>query len=271
MDTNALIEQYTPLVVAAGIRAAGALAMLLIGYWLAKFFSGLIKKAMAKRQIDISLSNFIGKLVFFIIIALAAISALAHAGIQTASVIAVLGAAGLAIGLALQGSLANFAAGVLLIAFRPCKVGDWVDAAGCSGAIESISLFSTIMLSGDNKRIIIPNAQVMSGAITNYSAMPQRRIDLLVSIGYDADIRLAKEILQNLVNADPRILDVPAATIAVAELGDSSVNLVCRPWVNTADYWACRWQLTENIKHAFDDAGISIPFPQMDVHVQKNS
>ena len=180
MDSKAiqeLIAQYAPDAAAIGLRAATALTMLLVGYWIAKFASGLVRTAMAKRSIDATLTNFIVKLVFCILFTLVAIPALGHAGIQTASVIAALGAAGLAVGLALQGSLANFAAGVLLIAFRPCRVGDWVDAGGCSGTVESISLFSTILLTGDYKRIVIPNSQVMSDAITNYSVMPRRRID----------------------------------------------------------------------------------------------
>ena len=270
-EIQLLIEEYGPNAAAIGLQVAGALTMILIGYWVAKFVSGVIKTAMAKRGIDLTLTNFIGKLVFFILFALGAIPALAHAGIQTASVIAALGAAGLAIGLALQGSLANFAAGVLLIAFRPCKVGDWVDAGGCSGTVESISLFSTILLTGDYKRIVIPNSKVMSDAITNYSVMPRRRIDLIVGISYDADMRQAKDILQKLVEADVRILEDPAPTIAVAELGSSSVNLICRPWVATADFWPTRWKLTEDIKTAFDTAGIGIPYPQMDVHFHKES
>jgi small conductance mechanosensitive channel len=272
MDSKAiqeLIAQYAPDAAAIGLRAATALTMLLVGYWIAKFASGLVRTAMAKRSIDATLTNFIVKLVFCILFALVAIPALGHAGIQTASVIAALGAAGLAVGLALQGSLANFAAGVLLIAFRPCRVGDWVDAGRCSGTVESISLFSTILLTGDYKRIVIPNSQVMSDAITNYSVMPRRRIDLIVGISYDADMRVAKDILKKLVEADERILKDPAPTIAVSELGDSSVNLICRPWVATADYWPTRWKLTEDIKNEFDAAGVGIPYPQMDVHFHK--
>ncbi|MBQ0759097.1 MAG: small conductance mechanosensitive channel [Zhongshania sp.] len=272
MDSKALqemIEQYGPDAAAIGLRAASSLTMLLVGYWVAKFVSGVVRKAMAKRGIDATLTNFIVKLVFCVLFALVAIPALGHAGIQTASVIAALGAAGLAVGLALQGSLANFAAGVLLIAFRPCRVGDWVDAGGCSGTVESVSLFSTILLTGDYKRIVIPNSQVMSDAITNYSVMPRRRIDLIVGISYDADMRVAKDILKKLVDADERILKDPAPTIAVSELGDSSVNLICRPWVATGDYWPTRWKLTEDIKTEFDAAGVGIPYPQMDVHFHR--
>ena len=269
MDPQALLEQYGPEAIDMGIRAAGALAIVLVGYWMAKLFSGFTRSGLEKRNFDPTLNTFISKLVFFIIFAVALIPALAHAGIQTASVIAALGAAGLAVGLALQGSLANFAAGVLLIAFRPCRVGDWVDAGGCSGTVEDISLFSTILVTGDNKRIVIPNSQVMSGAISNYSVKPRRRVDLLVGISYDADIKLAKETLERLVNADERILKDPAPRIAVAALGASSVDLICRPWVKTEDYWPTYWDLTEKIKLAFDEAGIGIPYPQMDVHFHK--
>ena len=272
MDAKALeelIAQYAPNAAAIGIQAATALTLLLVGYWGAKFISGLTRKSMAKRSIDATLTNFISKLVFCIIFALVAIPALAEAGIQTASVIAALGAAGLAVGLALQGSLANFAAGVLLIAFRPCRVGDWIDAGDCSGTVESISLFSTILLTGDYKRIVIPNARVMSGPITNYSVMPRRRIDLVVGISYDADMRTAIKILEKLIQADERILKDPASTVAVSELGDSSVNLICRPWVATADYWPTRWKMIEDIKTEFDAAGVGIPYPQMDVHFHK--
>lgn len=271
MDINTITEQYGPVAMSVSINLAGALAISLVGYWLAKLFSRLLEKTLDRRGVDTTLTSFIGKLVFFFLFAMAIIPALAHVGIQTASVLAALGAAGLAVGLALQGSLANFAAGVLLIAFRPCRVGDWVDAGGCSGSVQSISLFSTVLLTGDNKRMIIPNSKVMSDAITNYSAMPTRRIDLLVGIAYDADLRKAKQILEELCAADERVLKDPAATIKVSELADSSVNLICRPWVASADYWAVRWDLTEQIKLRFDQEGIGIPFPQMDVHFHKTA
>ncbi|MBD2858668.1 mechanosensitive ion channel [Spongiibacter sp. KMU-158] len=271
MDVNALIEQYGPQALDIGIQLGGALAIVLIGYWVAKIISGLLEKTMTKRGVDPSLSGFITKLVFFTIMALVIIPALAHIGIQTTSVLAALGAAGLAVGLALQGSLANFAAGVLLIAFRPCRVGDWVEAGGCAGSVQSISLFSTILLTGDNKKVIIPNSKVMSDAITNYSAQPNRRVDLVVGISYDADLKKAKQILLELVAADERILKDPAPVVQVAELADSSVNLICRPWAATSNYWPVRWDLVENIKLRFDAEGIGIPYPQMDVHFHKEA
>ncbi len=271
MDIQALMDQYGPVIIAGCVRVAGALAIALIGYWVAKIVSKVFMATMNRRSVDPTLSNFISKLIFFTIFAVAAIPALAHVGIQTASVLAALGAVGLAVGLALQGSLSNFAAGVLLIAFRPCRVGDFVEVAGIAGTVQSISLFSTIITTGDNKRIVIPNSKIMSDAITNYSAMPTRRIDLIIGISYDSDMSKAKEILQQLVDADERILKDPVANIRVAELADSSVNLICRPWVASGDYWPVRWQLTEDIKNAFDAAGIGIPFPQMDVHFHKES
>ncbi|MGK0500295.1 MAG: small conductance mechanosensitive channel [Oceanicoccus sp.] len=183
--------------------------------------------------------------------------------------IAALGAAGLAIGLALQGSLANFAAGVLIIIFKPCKVGDFIEAGGDAGTVEGISLLATSLLTPDNKRIVVPNGTLMSGSITNYSAMPTRRIDLVVGISYDADIGQAKAEIEKVLNAENRILVDPTYTIAVAELGDSSVNLVVRPWVNSSDYWPTRFDLTENIKNQLDSVNIGIPYPQMDVHLQQ--
>ncbi len=271
MDFQALLDEYGPEAIDIAIRGAGALAIILVGYWLAKIISGITQSALQKRNFDATLNNFISRLVFFVLLAITVIPALAHAGIQTASVIAALGAAGLAVGLALQGSLANFAAGVLIIAFRPCRVGDWIEAGGSSGTVESISLFSTILLTGDYKRVIVPNSKIMSGAITNYSVMPRRRIDLVVGISYDSDLRKAKEILQRLCAADERIMKDPATNIAVSELADSSVNLICRPWVATADFWPVRWKLIEDIKLTFDEEGISIPFPQMDVHFHKDA
>ncbi|GAB3370847.1 mechanosensitive ion channel [Spongiibacter taiwanensis] len=271
MDFQAIIDQYGPEASAVALRIAGALAIVLVGFWVAKLASGLLNKTLNKRGFDPTLTNFISKLIFTIAIAVAIIPALAHVGVQTASVIAALGAAGLAVGLALQGSLSNFAAGVLIIAFRPCRVGDWVEAGGCSGTVESISLFSTTLLTGDYKRIMIPNSKVMAGPVTNYSVMPRRRIDLVVSISYGSDMQKAKDILQRLVDADERIMKDPAPTIKVNEMAQSSIDLICRPWVATGDYWPTRWQLVEDIKRTFDAEGIEIPFPQMDVHFYKTA
>jgi small conductance mechanosensitive channel len=199
------------------------------------------------------------------------IAAINQVGIQTTSLIAVMGAAGLAIGLALQGSLSNFAAGVLIVVFRPYRVGDWVEAAGISGSVEQVQILTTILKTGDNKQIIVPNSQIMGSIITNYSANATRRVDLTVGVSYDDDLDKVRATIQALVDADERILKDPACTIAVAALADSSVNFTVRPWVNTADYWGVMFDLTEAIKKRFDEEGISFPFPQQDVHLYNKS
>ena len=186
---------------------------------------------------------------------------------QTASLIALLGDAGLAVGLALQGSLSNFAAGVLIVLFRPYKVGDWIEGGGIAGAVEEVQILTTVLKTGDNKRVIVPNSQIMGTTITNYSANETRRVDLVVGVSYSDDLDKVRKELQDLVDADERILKDPAVTIAVSELADSSVNFVLRPWVKTADYWAVYFDLTERVKKRFDEVGISIPFPQRDVHI----
>jgi small conductance mechanosensitive channel len=213
----------------------------------------------------------VASLVRFGILAFTFIAVLSKLGVQTTSFVAVLGAAGLAVGLALQGSLGNFASGVLLLLFRPIKKGDFVEAGGTSGSVNEISVFTTILMTPDNKKVIVPNSQVTGGIIINYSATGTRRVDLVAGIGYSDDIAKAKEVLKRIVAAHPAILPEPAPVIEVAELGDSSVNLVVRPWVNSGDYWRVYWDLTESIKLEFDKEGISIPFPQRDVHLFQES
>jgi small conductance mechanosensitive channel len=198
------------------------------------------------------------------------LAALAQLGIQTTSFIAVIGAAGLAIGFALQGSLSNFAAGVMLIIFRPFKVGDFIEAAGTAGVVEEIMIFSTKLRSPDNKQLYVPNGSILSGTIVNYSAKNQRRVDLVFGCGYGDDIKKVKALLEAIVKENPLVLDDPAPTIGVLELGDSSVNFAVRPWVATPDYWDAYFQITEGVKQRFDEAGISIPFPQRDVHLLQN-
>jgi small conductance mechanosensitive channel len=198
------------------------------------------------------------------------LAAINQIGVQTTSFIAIIGAAGLAIGLALQGSLANLAAGVLIILFRPYKVGDYIEGGGVAGTVEEVQIFTTILKTPDNKTIIVPNGQIMGGTITNFSAMAERRIDLVVGVGYDADLDKTRQVLTDLLSADQRILEEPATLIGVVELADSSVNLVVRPWVKTADYWSVYFDLNERIKKRFDVEGITIPFPQRDVHVYEH-
>ncbi|MBT7951319.1 MAG: mechanosensitive ion channel [Gammaproteobacteria bacterium] len=248
---------------------AVAAAILILGLWLAKRLKNLMSKVMIKRGVDAMLASFMSSIAYILAAAFIVIAALGHLGIQTTSLVAIIGAAGLAIGLALQGSLANFASGVMIIAFRPFKVGDFVEAGGAVGVVEGIQIFSTQMKTGDNKTIIIPNANITNSNITNYSTKDTRRVDLVFGIGYDDDIKKAKQILEDIVTNDERILKDPAPVVAVSELADSSVNFIVRPWVNAADYWAVYWDLTETVKLVFDKEGISIPYPQQDVHMHQ--
>jgi small conductance mechanosensitive channel len=210
-------------------------------------------------------------MIYAALLAFVIIAALGQLGIQTTSFIAILGAAGLAIGLALQGSLSNFSAGVLMIIFRPFKQGDFIEGAGVAGIVEEVHIFNTVLRTGDNKTIIIPNDALMGGNIINYSTQPTRRLDLVVGIGYDDDIKKAKNILNELMANDERILKDPAPTLGLLELADSSVNFAVRPWVNSSDYWGVHFDLLESIKLRFDAEGISIPYPQQDVHLHRSA
>lgn len=243
--------------------------ILFIGWWVAKYLRGMVETIMKIKDVDPLLISFTGSIVYIALLAIVLIAALNQLGIQTTSFIAILGAAGLAIGLSLQGSLANFASGVMIIFFKPFKVGDFIEAGGTSGVVEGIQIFSTQIKTGDNKSIIVPNSCITSGNIINYSAKDTRRIDMVFGIGYDDDIKKAKDLLIEIVKADERVLTDPAPVVAVSELADSSVNFVVRPWVNTADYWVVYFALTEAIKIRFDEEGISIPYPQQDVHLHQ--
>lgn len=261
------LETLQTLAIDYSINLVFAVLIYIIGKWIAKGLKRLLMRTMERAQVDKLLVTFVSNLVYAALLTLIIIAALGQLGIQTASFIAVLGAAGLAVGFALQGSLSNFAAGVLVIIFRPFKVGDFIEAGGTAGVVESIDIFTTNIRTGDNKAIIVPNGKIMGDTIVNYSAKDTRRIDLVVGISYDADIKQAKTILNDIVMADERILKDPAVTIGVLELADSSVNLVLRPWVNSADYWAVYFDVQEAIKYRFDEAGIGIPYPQTDVHL----
>jgi len=263
-NAAALIKQMLALY---GLKVIAAIAILIIGRMASGWARGLIRKLMERAGTDPMLISFVGNLAYFAMLAFVVIAALNQLGIQTTSFIAILGAAGLAIGLALQGSLQNFAAGVLIIIFRPYKVGDFIEGGGTAGVIEAMDVFSTRMRTGDNKTVIVPNAKLLGDNITNYSAKPTRRIDLVVGVGYGDDLAKVKAVLTDIVNADERILKDPEVTVAVAELADNSVNLVLRPWVNSGDYWPVRFDLLENVKNRFDAEGISIPYPQRDVHL----
>ncbi|MCP5144267.1 MAG: mechanosensitive ion channel [Gammaproteobacteria bacterium] len=262
-----LQAQITAIVSLYGLKIVAALAIFIFGRWIARGLTRLLRRVLTARKADGMLVSFLGNICYFALVTFVIIAALSQLGIQTASMIAVLGAAGLAVGLALQGSLSNFAAGVLIVTFRPFKVGDYVEAAGISGTVEAMSIFSTILCTPDNKQITVPNAAVTGGTIVNYSHKPQRRIDMTFGIGYADDIDRAREVIREAIAAEHRILRDRDTLVAVAELADSSVNFYVRPWVNNSDYWPVYYALTEDIKKRFDAAGISIPFPQRDVHL----
>ena len=252
-----------------GLKIIAAIIIFFIGRIVAKKLTAITKKLMKKAEIDNTLVEFAESLVYFTLLLMVVLASLNALGVNTTSFIAVFGAASLAIGLALQGSLANIGAAVLIIIFRPFKVGDYITAGGATGTVDDVNLFSTIISPLDNRTIVVPNSSIIAGNITNYSNKPQRRVDLTFGIGYDDDLRLAKETLSALLNADDRILQEPAPFVAVSELGDSSVNFITRSWVQTADYWDVYFDTIEKVKLTFDEKGISIPYPQMDVHMKQ--
>ena len=246
-----------------------ALAILIIGRFIARLVSTRVGSAVEKSDDDVTLGKFVASLTYVALMAFIIIAAIGQLGIETASLVAILAAAGLAIGLALQGSLANFASGVMLIIFRPLKVGDFVEAGGATGTVREIGIFTSILSSPDNKKIYVPNANLTGANIINYSAFGTRRIDLVAGVSYGDNLDLVKATLEQILAEDDRILTDPAPTIAVLELADSSVNFAVRPWVKEEDYWDVRFDTQEKIKQRFDEKGISIPFPQQDVHLIK--
>lgn len=268
INISELINTY---IIPWGINIVFALVIFFVGRFIARVVVKLINKLMTKSGTDSMLVDFVCAIANAIFMLFIVIAALDQLGVDTTSFIALIGAAGLAIGLSLQSSLQNFAAGVMLILFRPFKVGDFVEAGGSIGTVEKISIFNTVMRTGDNREVIVPNGGIYGGTITNNSARDTRRIDMVFGIGYDDDIRKAKDIMQKILDSDERILKDPAANIAMAELADCSVNFNVRPWVKSEDYWNVRSDLLETIKLAFDENGISIPYPQMDVHINKST
>jgi small conductance mechanosensitive channel len=253
-----------------GIKLVVAILIFYFGRVIARLITRGLRNLMQAQKVDKILETFVCNLAYWTMMIFVIIATISQIGIQTTSLIAIMGAAGLAVGLALQGSLANFAAGVLIVLFRPYRVGDWVEAAGISGSVEQVQILTTMLKTGDNKIIIVPNGQIMSSIITNYSANNTRRVDLTIGVSYDDDLDKVRSTIKSLIDADARIMKEPECLIAVAELADSSVNFTVRPWVNTADYWAVKFELTEAIKKRFDQDGISFPFPQQDVHLYKN-
>jgi small conductance mechanosensitive channel len=250
-----------------GPNVLAALIIFVAGWIVAKVARSMVRRLLQRAQMDETLSVFLSRLVYMLFLAFVVVAAIQKLGVDTTSFAAIIAAAGLAIGFALQGSLSNFAAGVMIIALRPFKVGDFIEAGGVAGAVEAVSVFATELKTPDNKKIILPNSAITSGNITNYSAEEIRRIDLVVGIGYEDDIRKAKSVLEAILSEDKRVLEDPASTVAVAELGDSSVNLVVRPWVKSENYWPAKFDLTERIKLRLDEEDINIPFPQRDLHI----
>jgi len=248
------------------MHIAIAIAIVVVGRIVVKLLVKLVRKLAVRADADPILVNFSAALANIIFMLFVFIAALDQLGVNTTSLVALVGAAGLAIGLALKDSLQNFAAGVMMIIFRPFKLGDFIEAGGAMGVVEKVNIFSTMMKTGDNREVIIPNGQIYAGAITNFSARDTRRIDMVFGIGYDDDMLKAKQIMEDVVNNNEKVLAEPAATVAVDELADSSVNFKVRPWVNSADYWAVRSEIIEKVKLTFDEQGISIPYPQMAVH-----
>jgi small conductance mechanosensitive channel len=270
MDFSNLLGKVYELLTIYGMKVVAAIIIFIVGRWVARGVSNLIRRVMKKSKTDETLVSFVGNLSYVALLAFVIIAALNQLGIQTASFIAVLAAAGLAIGLALQGSLGNFAAGVLMIIFKPFKVGHYIEGAGVAGTVEEVQIFSTQLKTPDNKTIIVPNSKIMGDNITNYTMKATRRVDFVFGIGYEDDIDNARQVIERIINQDERVLKDPAPMVAVSELADSSVNFTVRAWTNGGDYWPFYYDTTEKVKKQFDAEGISIPFPQRDVHVYEH-
>ncbi|MEJ2604367.1 MAG: mechanosensitive ion channel [Gammaproteobacteria bacterium] len=267
IDLEQLATKAQTLATEFGVDLIAAIAIFIIGRWIANLVTKAIRRLMERADVEPTLVKFLSNIIRTLLLLFVILAAISQLGVQTTSLIAVLGAAGLAVGLALQGSLSNFAAGVLIIIFRPYKVGDYIEAAGTAGTVDEVQIFTTVLKTPDNKKIIVPNSQITGDTITNYSAHDTRRVDFTFGIGYGDDIDKAKKIIEEVLTSDERVLKDPAPQIVVSELADSSVNIVARPWAAAADYWGLKFDVTETVKKRFDAAGISIPFPQRDVHI----
>jgi len=260
------IEQGTNYLLEYGVGLLGAIAIYIIGKWLIVMVVSFVEKMMEKSKIDQMLIKFISSMLRTLLLVMVILAALNQLGVDTTSFVAMIAAAGLAIGLALQGTFSNIGAGVLIIIFKPFTIGHIIKAAGETGTVDDMNLFSTILKTLDNRIIIVPNSAIMGGSITNFSLQDTRRVDLVFGIGYDDDLKLAKQTLMEIGTSDSRILQDPAPFVAVSELADSSVNFTVRFWVNSPDYWAVHFDTIESVKLVFDEKGISIPYPQMDIH-----
>ena len=270
MDLSNPLGKVYELLTVYGMKVVAAIVILIVGRWVARGVTNVIKNMMTKSKTDATLVKFVGSLSYIALLAFVIIAALNQMGIQTTSFIAVLGAAGLAIGLALQGSLGNFAAGVLMIIFKPFKVGDFIEGGGVAGVVEEIQIFNTQLVTPDNKTVIVPNAKMTGDNITNYTAKGTRRVDFVFGIGYDDDIDKARQVIESIINEDERVLKDPGSMVAVSELADSSVNFTARAWTTAGDYWSFYFDTTEKVKKQFDAEGINIPFPQRDVHLYEH-
>ena len=269
VDVAGLLTTGQDLAVDFGLKLAAAVAIFVIGRMIAKAIVRGARKAMQRIGVDETLQTFLGNIISVLLTLVIVLAAVSQLGVKTTSFIALLGAAGLAVGLALQGSLANFASGVLIVFFKPYQKGNYVEVAGVGGSVDAVTIFNTILVTPDNRRVVVPNSNVTSGPITNYSANDTRRLDLVIGVGYDDDLQKTKQVLTDVVTADERVLAEPAPVIEVLELGDSSVNFAVRPWVKTSDYWPLRFALMMAIKLRLDEEGISIPYPQRDVHLHQ--
>jgi small conductance mechanosensitive channel len=269
-DFSSVLNKLSEMVSTWGLKVLGALVVLIVGLIVARSIRKAIRRGMARsKRVDESLIPFVSGIAYYLLLAALIIAVLQMFGIEATSMIAVLGAAGLAVGLALQGTLSNFAAGVMLLVFRPFKLGDFVEAGGMAGSVKEISIFSITLATPDNVKIIMPNSAVYGQTIKNYTANDTRRNDLVVGISYNDDIGKARDVILGILKAEKRVLEDPAPVVAVSELGDSSVNLVVRPWCKKEDYWDLRFDLTRKIKEELEAAGCSIPFPQNDVHLHQ--
>ena len=267
MDTAEIINSITQIAADFGLRVLYAVLIIVIGRWVVKLLLKIIKAALEKTTVEETVRIFVVNLLNTLLMVIIFIAAINQPGIETTSIIAMLGAAGLAIGLSLQGSLANFAAGILIVIFKPYKVGDYIEAGSAAGTVLDIQIFSTVLKTPDNKIVIVPNGSIMKDSVVNYTDQATRRVDIVASCGYEDDIDKVKEILKDILNQDDRILAEPEPRIAVSELADNSINFIVRPWVNSSDVLSVKYSILEQIKKRFDAEGISIPYPQRDVHI----
>jgi small conductance mechanosensitive channel len=267
MDIAALLVTLQELATTWGLRVLGALAFLLVGRIVARSVGRSVERALKRSHFDETLTPFIGNTVYTLVLLAVVIAAAGMVGIQAGSFIAIIGAAGLAVALAFQGTLSNFASGIMLLTFRPFQVGDFVDAGGTAGSVKEIGVFTTTLATPDNVKIILPNSQVSGAIIRNFSANETRRIDLVVGVGYDDDLNVARDTILKVIRADERVLEEPAPVVAVDNMGASSMDFVVRPWVKGADYWEAKWALTKALKEELEAAGCNIPYPQRDVHL----